>query len=158
MEPKKAKIAIAITIAVALIIVSACLLLLFEIIPFQSKDEQAQNITIVLDQSTNTPSATTAPVEQPSAKDLKGCSDDLYLPKAESYLPEYTAVITHAAKDGDKVCVLYKPQKWQYTREVILKLDNNEELVALAQENGYTLVLVKKGVAGWILSSELDPA
>ena len=41
-------------------------------------------------------------------------------------------------------------------RDAIMKLKANTVVTALAKENGYTLVLVQEGVAGWIRTFELD--
>lgn len=150
MEPKKARLAIALTIIVALIIIGACLCLLLDFNPMDVFAEE---------EPTPEPTATPAPVVEvkpvPGPADLKGCSDELYMPKAENYLNEYVPMITHSS-ESEKVYVQYRPEKREYSRDVIVELDNNSVVTAIAKENGYTLVLVQDGVAGWVITHELD--
>ena len=103
----------------------------------------------------DTPAATETPARKPSADDLKGSSDSLYHPKPENYLPEYQNMLTRAEK-GDTVYVQYRPEKREYSRDVIIELDNNTPVTAIAKENGYTLVLVKEGLAGWVPTQDLE--
>ena len=95
------------------------------------------------------------PEKTPGPDDLSGCSDKLYYPKSESYLSSYESMVVRPSS-GDTVYLQYKPEKIQYTTDAIMKLKANTVVTALAKENGYTLVLVQEGVAGWIRTFELD--
>ena len=64
-------------------------------------------------------------------------------------------MLTRAEK-GDTVYVQYRPEKREYSRDVIIELDNNTPVTAIAKENGYTLVLVKEGLAGWVPTQDLE--
>ena len=159
MTPEKAKKAIIIVLITALIIISVCLCLLFDYNPFSKKDaaeeQPAASTEPAETAAAASPSPPPSPAPVPSSKDLKGCSDDLYYPKAENYLPEYQSMITHAS-NGEKIYLQYKPEPWQYYRETIIELENNTPVTAIAKENGYTLVLVKEGVGGWVLTHQLE--
>jgi len=151
-----------ITAIVALLLIALCLCLMFDVIPLPEDAEEtpaAETQTPAADTPAPAPSAEapkeTAPAKVPGVDDLKGCSDDLYHPKPENYLPAYQTMLTKASK-GSTVHLTYEPRSWQYSREVILELDSNTEVTALAQENGYTLVLVKEGLAGWLPTYELE--
>ena len=144
MKRKKAILKIAIILLVALIIIGVCLCLLFDYNPFRKEADPEL-----------TPEPTETPARKPSADDLKGSSDSLYHPKPENYLPEYQNMLTRAEK-GDTVYVQYRPEKREYSRDVIIELDNNTPVTAIAKENGYTLVLVKEGLAGWVPTQDLE--
>lgn len=162
MEPKKARIAIALTIVIALAIISVCLCMLFDFKPFEGKDEEADSTAspaptmAVTATAEPTAEATPEPSPVPGPSDLKGCSDDMYIPKSESYLPAYVDMMTYAEEEGGTVSLQYKPEKKEFSRHVIMELPHQTRVTAIAQENGYTLVLVKEGVAGWILTQELE--
>ncbi len=151
MEPRKAKTATIITAVTAVLILAVCLCMLLDVNPFAKKEEAPE--------PTATPEAAAAakpePERAPSVDDLKGCADDLYLPKAENYLPAYKDMITNATEGRKVVYVQKEPKPWQYSREIVTELENNTHVTALAQENGYTLVLVKEGVAGWVITQDL---
>lgn len=159
MEPRKAKTAILITVIVALLIILICLGLLFDVIPLAARenidDLTAQEATVT-EIPEEEPEETPAPViPTPSASDLKGCSKDLYFPNSESFLAEYQSMIIHSSAGGS-VALQYRPEAKERQADVIVLLDNNTPVTALAKENGYTLVLVKEGLAGWLLTYELD--
>ena len=152
MKPKKARTAIIITVVTALIIIAVCLCLLFSFNPlniFEGKAEPSKNASA----ADAAPAVTEAP--SPSVNDLRGCSDKLYLPKAESYLKSYRYMITRASRDG-AVNVLYKPEPKVVYDDVLLMVEDNTKVKAIAQENGYTLILLKEGVVGWVLTYELE--
>lgn len=156
MEPKKARMAIAITVITALLIITVCLFMLFDFNPFSafSSPEPEEETTT---ESTEAPQAPAQPSSAvPGPADLKGCSNDLYYPSPENYLPEYVAMITNS-EEADTVSLQYRPEKKEFSRHVIVEIPNNTPLIALAQENGYTLVLVTEGLGGWIVTQELDP-
>lgn len=163
MEPKKARIAIAATIVTAIAIILLCILLLLDNgVPANGKvEESAQPTEAALTDETSAaetpdePEEPEVPVRTPGPEDLKGSSDALYLPKPENYLPEYVTMIVFSEKNGS-VYLQYRPAKKEYMRDVIMELDNNTSVVAIARENGYTLVLVEDGLAGWILTQDLD--
>lgn len=154
MEPKKARIAIIITVITALLIIALSLCFLFDFNPFRKKG-QAEKPTV--SSAEETLAETQAPVvsAKPSIDDLKGCSDQLYYPKADSYLQEYQPMVTRSA-NRNVVFLQYKPEARKYYQDVIMEIENNTPVIAIAKENGYTLVLVKDGVAGWVLSQELE--
>ena len=159
MEPKKVKRAITITVIVALILVLFCLCLLFDWFRFPS-DSAEQPEETVEPVETQVPSVepsmepTPEPERGPSAEDLNGCSEKLYHPKTENYLEQYETMVVRP-NSGDSVYLQYRPEKIQYTTDAIMKLKENAVVTALAKENGYTLVLVQEGVAGWIRTYEL---
>lgn len=156
MEPKKARLAIALTLIIALTIIAVCLCLLFDYNPFPADEpeESEAPIIVVEKEVTPAPTAEPEPTAVPGPSDLKGASNDLYAPKAESYLPEYVLMVTY--NEGGTVSLQYRPEKKEFSRHVIMELEHQTPVTAIAQENGYTLVLVKEGLAGWIISQELD--
>ena len=162
MEPRKAKIAIIITVVVALLLLAVCLCALLNLGPFSKKtpepEVQAEETLPPEPSPSPTPTEEPAAAEEParpSAEDLKGCSNDLYHPKPESYLDSYVQMIARASK-GDTVPLQYRPEKWEHYSDLVVRLENNTTVTAIAKENGYTLVLVKEGVAGWIPTYQLD--
>lgn len=160
MKRKKAILKIAIILLVALIIIGVCLCLLFDYNPFRREADpeltpEPETVTAAPTPAAATPEPTETPARKPSADDLKGSSDSLYHPKPENYLPEYQNMLTRAEK-GDTVYVQYRPEKREYSRDVIIELDNNTPVTAIAKENGYTLVLVKEGLAGWVPTQDLE--
>ena len=150
MEPRKARLAIAATLIVALAIIAVCVCMIFDYNPFEKEPEPTPVVTVA-----PTPEPTPEPTPVPGPSDLKGCSEDLYIPKTESFLPEYVAMVTYSEEEGS-VSLQYKPEKKEFSRHVIMELAHQTPVTAIAQENGYTLVLVQEGVAGWIISYELD--
>ena len=154
MEPKKARLAIAITAIVAVLIIVVCLCMLLGFNPFKSEAPvQESETTVNVEVNATMPAPASNSVPGPA--DLKGCSDDLYYPKIENYLPEYVAMITNS-DEAETVSLQYRPEKKEFSRHVIVELENNTPVLAVAQENGYTLVLVKEGLGGWIVTQELD--
>lgn len=164
MEPKKVKRAITITVVVALILILLCLCLFFDWIKIPPKStEQPEEPPVSEEPQPPTeeaepepePMPEPEPEKTPGPDDLSGCSDKLYYPKSESYLGSYESMVVRPSS-GDTVYLQYKPEKIQYTTDAIMKLKANTVVTALAKENGYTLVLVQEGVAGWIRTFELD--
>ena len=142
MEPKKAKTAILITAIAAVLILALCLCVLFEVPVFGKKTEPAASPTPVA----LTAEPTKKPVEparKPSEADLAGTSEMLQHPDPSNYLDSYRPMIT-------------RTQNSNVNGKVLMKLDGNTQVTALAQENGYTLVLYKEGVAGWVITTDLD--
>ena len=163
MEPKKAKRAIVITVIVALLLIALCLLFLFDVLPlsFQKSAEKPKTAAPSTATVSSSPGEETSEPEQteteegPSEKDLKGCSEKIYRPKAGSYLSDYVSMNVHA--DGNtRVYLQYRPEKFEGSSDVIMKMEKGAVVTALARENGYTLVKVQDGVAGWIESQYLE--
>ena len=146
MEPKKVKRAITITVVVALILILLCLCLFFDWIKIPPKSTEQPEEPPVSEEPQ-------PPTEEPEPEPMP--SDKLYYPKSESYLSSYESMVVRPSS-GDTVYLQYKPEKIQYTTDAIMKLKANTVVTALAKENGYTLVLVQEGVAGWIRTFELD--
>ncbi len=163
MEPKKVKRAIIITVVAALILILLCLCLFFDWIKIPSKSTEQPEEPTVSEEPQPPSEEPQSPGEEPQPEpektpgpeDLSGCSDKLYYPKAESYLDSYESMVVRPSS-GDTVYLQYRPEKIQYTTDAIMKLKANTTVTALAKENGYTLVLVQEGVAGWIRTFELD--
>ena len=152
MEPKKANRAILITAIVALLLVLLCLCFLFEWIPQKAEEpkETTTEVTVVV-----TASPTPTPAKKhPSADDLKGSSDKLVYPKETSYLKDYETY-TVKPESGKTTFLLYKPEKLKFTSDRILDLEIDTVVTAVAKENGYTLVLLQDGVAGWVQTFDL---
>ena len=63
---------------------------------------------------------------------------------------------TQNSNVNGKVLMLLNTKPWEFEYEIVMKLDGNTQVTALAQENGYTLVLYKEGVAGWVITTDLD--
>ena len=153
MEPKKANRAIILTAVIALLLELICAGFLFDWFQFPVKQVQGSssqtNVSIDLTLPTATPKA------RPSANDLKGCSDKLVFPKESSYLASYE---TYSVKPevGQKSYLLFKPEKLQFTSDRIMDLEKDTVVTAIAKENGYTMVKVQDGVAGWLPTQELQ--
>ena len=167
MDPKKVKTATIITVIVAVLIIALCLCWMLNVNPFQKKASSAKpasssagSITTQTDPAATSKPSAPNPKSPSSTKpgndDLKGASDSLYRPKPENYLDDYVQMLVRVPADGTPVELLYKPEKRVYFSDIIIKLDNNAEVTAIAKENGYTLVLVKEGVAGWVFSANLE--
>ena len=156
MEPKKANLAIILTAVIALVMILLCLSLLMDWIPFSQKNiatsTSSENTTVVVVPSAPSPSPS---VKRPSVEDLSGCSDKLQFPKEGSYLKNYETYAVQP-ESGQKTFLLYKPEKLKYTSDRIMDLEKDTVVTAIAKENGYTLVLVKDGVAGWVVTQELE--
>ena len=173
MEPKKVKLAITLTVIVALVLILICLCFLFDWIKFPPKEDpmtdmpseetadapedmpEEMSTGAPEEPSADTPVDTQTEEPKPGPDDLSGCSDKLYHPKSESYLGSYETMVVRPSS-GDTVYLQYKPQKIEYTTDAIMKLKANTVVTALAKENGYTLILVQEGVAGWVRTFELD--
>ncbi len=163
MEPKKAKRAIVITVIVALLLIALCLLFLFDVLPlnFQKSAEKPKAAAPSTAAVSSSPSeetqepAQTETEEGPSEKDLTGCSEKIYRPKAGSYLSDYVSMNVHA-DPNTRVYLQYRPEKFEGSSDVIMKMERGTVVTALARENGYTLVKVQDGVAGWIESQYLE--
>ena len=153
MDPKKAKLAIIITVVVALLILALCLCMLLDVQLFGKKAEPTPTPVIV----ETTPKPTPVPAK-PSEADLAGTSEMLQHPAPENYLDSYRPMVTRTASSNvnGQVYMLLNTKPWEYEYEIVAKLDGNTQVTAIAQENGYTLVLYKEGVAGWIKTTELD--
>lgn len=158
MEPKKAKTAIVITIIAALLIVAVCLCILFDVPIFGKKEASESPAPVVTESPASVPAKPTPEPVAPSEADLDGTADGLYHPKAESYFSSYRPMITRTenSNKSGKVALQLEPKPWQYYREIVMELDGNTRVTGIAQENGYTLVLYKDGIAGWILTQDLD--
>ena len=157
MEPKKAKTAILITVIAAVLILALCLCVLFEVPVFGKKTEPAASPTPVV----LTAEPTKKPVEparKPSEADLAGTSEMLQHPDPSNYLDSYRPMITRTQNSNvnGKVLMLLNTKPWEFEYEIVMKLDGNTQVTALAQENGYTLVLYKEGAAGWAITTDLD--
>lgn len=156
MKPEKANRAIALTIVIAVLLELLCMSALFGWIPF-NKDKG----TTDADGGTESPAPTppqaqeTQQAPKPSAEDLKGCSDKLTYPKEESYLDQYESYSVQPSP-GMKTYLLYKPEKLKYTSDRIMDLEKDTIVEALAKENGFTLVRIKPGLAGWVPTQELQ--
>ena len=150
MEPKKAKTAILITAIAAVLILALCLCVLFEVPVFGKKTEPAASPTPV--------ALTAEPTRKPSEADLAGTSEMLQHPDPSNYLDSYRPMITRTQNSNvnGKVLMLLNTKPWEFEYEIVMKLDGNTQVTALAQENGYTLVLYKEGVAGWVITTDLD--
>ncbi len=177
MEPKKVKLAITLTVIVALVLILICLCFLFDWIKFPPKEDPMTDMPaeetadtpedtpdnipeetptgMPEEPTADTPADTQTEEPKPGPDDLSGCSDKLYHPKSESYLGSYETMVIRPSS-GDTVYLQYKPQKIEYTTDAIMKLKANTVVTALAKENGYTLILVQEGVAGWVRTFELD--
>jgi len=153
MEPKKAKTAIIITVAAAVLILALCLCLLLDVPIFGKKAPEPT--PIVTEEPTPKPTSVTA---KPSEADLAGTSEMLHHPAPENYLDSYRPMVTRTADSNvnGQVLMLLNTKPWEFEYEIVAKLDGNTRVTAIAQENGYTLVLYKEGVAGWIKTTELD--
>ena len=160
MEEKlrKLKMAKIITLLVALLLIAACLLLLFDVIPVgRSKVQKTVASSTSSTSSTVVINQAPLPAKKnagPSAEDIKGASDKMQHPKADSYLPEYQEMKV-TPQSGNKTYLQYKTEKIQYVSDAIMSLAKDTAVTALAQENGYTLVMVQEGVFGWVQSFEL---
>ena len=178
MEPEKAKRAIIITIVTAIILLAACVVILFsdqifhrnqpeKEIPVEevtkTPEPTVEIIPTPVEEATETPEPTAevSPIPDPTAEPvpgpeaLKGCSDSLQYPKEESYLKSFVSMITRA-NNSNKVYLLYRPEKLVNSFDVMLTLDDGIPVTAIAKENGFTLVLLKDGVAGWIPTHDLE--
>ena len=155
MEPKKANQAILITVVVAALLVLLCLALLFGW--FSKKEEEPKDPSVITVEVTVSPKPTPTPTptaKRPSADDLKGSSDKLVYPKETSYLPDYETY-TVMPESGKTTFLLYKPKKLEFTSDRILDLEINTVVTAIAKENGFTLVKLQDGVAGWVQTYDL---
>ena len=153
MEPKKANQAILITVVVAALLVLLCLALLFGW--FSKKEEEPKDPSVITVEVTVSPKPTPTPTaKRPSADDLKGSSDKLVYPKETSYLPDYETY-TVLPESGKTTFLLYKPKKLEFTSDRILDLEINTVVTAIAKENGFTLVKLQDGVAGWVQTYDL---
>ena len=154
MEPKKANRAILITAIAALLLILLCLCFLFDWIPQKEEEPKVttttKEVTVVV---TASPSPTPAK-KHPSADDLKGSSDKLVYPKESSYLKDYET-FSVKPESGKTTFLLYKPEKLKFTSDRILDLEMDTVVTAVAKENGYTLVLLQDGVAGWVQTFDL---
>ena len=160
MEPKKAKRAILLTIIVAILLITLCLLFLFDVLPpnIQKNDgPEKPKVTPTATISPDPGGETPEPPEEegPSETDLRGCSENIYRPKESSYLDAYVSMNVHADANT-RVYLQYRPEKYEGSSDVIMKMEKGTVVTALARENGYTLVKVQAGVAGWIESQYLE--
>ena len=155
MEPKKAKKAITITIIVAILLIALCLLFLFYVLPPEIQKDGGKKAdpkeTVIVDP----PPSEETQDDGPSEADLRGCSENIYRPKESSYLDAYVSMNVHA-DTNTRVYLQYRPEKYEGSSDVIMKMENGTVVTALARENGYTLVKVQAGVAGWIESQYLE--
>lgn len=170
MEPKKAKTAILITVITAALILAVCLCSIFNVPVlgiFGTKEVPAPEktpIVIVNTVPVTKPAPTSAPTPvptlapKPSEADLEGTNEMLQHPDPKNYLEEYLPMVTRtdsANVNGRVYMTLFThAPEWPY--QIVEKLDGNQKVTAIAQQDGYTLVLLKEGVAGWILSNDLD--
>ena len=156
MEQKlrKLKTAKIITLLVALLLIAVCLLLLFDVIPIVRSSVPKPRTSTPTDMTINPAPFPTRRTKGPSAEDLKGSSDKMQRPKEDSYLSEYQEM-TVTPQSGNKTYLQYKTEKIQYVSDAIMSLAKDTAVTALAQENGYTLVMVQEGVFGWVQSFEL---
>ncbi len=156
MEQKlrKLKTAKIITLLVALLLIAVCLLLLFDVIPIGRSSVPKPGTSTTTDMTINPAPFPTRRTKGPSAEDLKGASDKMQRPKEDSYLSEYQEM-TVTPQSGNKTYLQYKTEKIQYVSDAIMSLAKDTAVTALAQENGYTLVMVQEGVFGWVQSFEL---
>ena len=154
MEPKKVKTATVITIVVAIVLILICLCLMFDWIKLPAMTNGKA------EPEPEPPTESTEPAEpvqanKPGEHDLRGGSEKLYHPEEESYLDDYKTMVVRPA-EGATAYLQYKPEQIQYYTDAITKLEKDAKVTALAQENGYTLVLVQDGVVGWVLSYYLS--
>ena len=162
MEPNKAKRTIVFIICIATILVFLCLALLFHWIrlPWEKKKTEMPRETVYYVETYITPTPTEipapAPAPTPGPDDLKGTSNSLYHPKEESYLPHYETMIVNPQSGKSNVYLQLKPERIVNSTDALMKLNKNMIVTALAKENGYTLVLVQEGVAGWVKTQELE--
>lgn len=161
MQPKTARAAIAITIITALLIIAVCVCMLMNYNPFLSHTKQ-QEAEMPVENEAHTgekdhPQVTVPPTPAPTPgpEDLKGASDNLYTPKPENYLSEYMEMIVYSDKN-EPIYLLYRPEKKEFMKDVIIELEINTPVLGIAKENGFTLVVVDKGLAGWIPTQDLD--
>jgi hypothetical protein len=154
MEPKKAKKAITITIIVAILLIALCLLFLFDVLPPDMSKADKPGETPPGGETPPPPSENPQD-DGPSEADLRGCSENIYRPKESSYLDAYVSMNVHADANT-RVYLQYRPEKYEGSSDVIMKMENGTVVTALARENGYTLVKAQAGVAGWIESQYLE--
>ena len=178
MEPKKARLAITVTVVVTILIVALCLFLLLSPTPALGGGSKNTTGTVsaseVVLQQPEVKEEEQQPDEgdpafawfvwtKPNADDLKGCAEEMQRPKLSSYLDYYEIMVVNPEfvneKEDEEIefaYLLYEPTKKLYSRHVILELPTGTPVLALAKENGYTLVLVQEGVGGWVRTDLLD--
>ena len=161
MKPEKAKIAIIVTIIIALLGIAVCGFFLYREYN-QPVQEEAEEPVSEAEEASETAAETSpeepapaAEVAKPNVNDLAGCSDKLQHPKSTSYLETYEKAKI-APKQGDTAAALVRPQKQEWNADVITYLNRGDTVTVLARENGYSLVKVSDGVAGWVISTDLS--
>ena len=87
----------------------------------------------------------------PSSDDLRGCNSRIASPAWYSWLDSYE---TKYVKTNHGICAYlrYEPSADSDYYDYVYEKD---AVTVLARENGYSLVKVKDGVAGWVTSSVL---
>lgn len=100
---------------------------------------------------TPTPTLTLILIGHPNVADLEGCNENLVHPDAENWLQGYETKYVKSTR-GNCIYLRYGPSlDYDYFK----KINDNVEVTVLARQNGFSLVKVTDGVAGWARSELL---
>ena len=90
---------------------------------------------------------------------LEGCDSRVQAPKSGSWLKKYEYKVVQGTKKSSKAIYLrLRPEKDGAARgggNHLNVLYNGTEVVVLARQDGYSLVLVEPGYVGWVISNGL---
>lgn len=96
---------------------------------------------------------------KPGKKDMEGCDSRVQAPKSGSWLKDYEYKVVKGTKKGSKAIYLrLRPEKDGAARgggNHLGVLYNGTEVTVLARQDGYSLVKVKAGHVGWVISNGL---
>lgn len=151
MKPEKAKRAIIITLIIAVLAIAVCGFFLYRLYkPVPSGDVVSEETAELAEPEETIQEEASAP----SHEDLAGCSDKLQYPKNSSYLKAYETA-TVRPQTGDTAVMLVRPQKQEWEADVISRLNRGQTVTVIARENGYSLVKISEGIAGWVITTDL---
>ena len=87
----------------------------------------------------------------PSEEDLKGSTEKLVHPDVMNWLQEYETQYVKT-KYGNLAYLRYAPEEDSDHYDTVTE---REMVTVLARQNGFTLVLTERGIAGWVTSKVL---
>ena len=96
---------------------------------------------------------------KPGKKDMEGCDKRVQAPKSGSWLKDYEYKVVQGTKKNSKAIYLrLRPEKDGAARgggNHLGVVYNGTEVTVLARQNGYSLIKVKPGQVGWVISNGL---
>ncbi len=95
---------------------------------------------------------------KPGKKDMAGCDAGVVTPDGSNWLKKYEYKVVQSTKKNSQGIILRQAPSDHYIRNqynYLGVLYNGTEVVVLARQNGFSLVLVEMGYVGWVPSKGL---